>query len=51
MDLVKVLKLLKKRGLAIDLDCVYSVNFSKKKILITYQGNIEIDKKLVCKNE
>lgn len=45
-----MLRLLKRRGVAIDLDCVYSVNFSERKILVAYQGNIEIDKKLVSKN-
>ena len=49
MDMKKVLGLLKKRGIDIDLGCVYSVNFSEKKVLIAYQGVIEIDKKMVCK--
>ena len=49
MDLEKMLRLLKKRGVGIDLECVYSINFSKEKMLVAYQGNIEIDKKLVCK--
>lgn len=49
MDLKRMLRLLKRRGVAIDLDCVYSVNFSETKILVMYQGKIEIDKKLFCK--
>ena len=49
MDMKKVLRLLKKRGIDIDLECVYSVNFSEKKVLIAYQGVIEVDKKMVCK--
>ena len=49
MDLKKILRLLKKKGVDIDLECVYSVNFSEKKLLVAYQGVIEIDRKMVCR--
>jgi len=49
MNLKKMLRLLEKRGLSIDLECVYSVNYSGKKMLVAYQGIIEIDKEKVCK--
>lgn len=49
MGLEKVFGLLKEKGVDMDLECVYSVNFSEKKLLVAYQGVIGIDREMVCK--
>lgn len=49
MDVLEVLSVLEKKGVNIDLECVYEVSFSGKKVLVAYQGIIEIDKEKVCK--